>query len=162
MRHPAVPLLCLLLCACAVAPEEPADTVAPLLTAKLTLRDLRRTDRALDARDPLLGSLMPLKFQPSEALQLQQALAERLMLTADSPPVAVDLNAFDVWRKADGTQTVKISFILRRGDTGTLHRVTRSANPGAGVTGLDAALVRDALREVIGTVVPDAAATTAP
>ena len=152
MRHAAAALLSLLLCACAAAPDEPEHTAAPLVTAKIALRDLRRADRALDRPDPVLGTFLPLKMQPPETELLQQALAERLGLQAGGPAAGVDLNEFDLWRRPDGVQTVRIGFILRHEGRASMHRVRKASAPNPGQTAPDRNLIRDALRELMETI----------
>lgn len=150
MRHPLACLVCLMLCACAALPEKPVDLVAPVIVAKLTLRDLRRADRALATRDAALGAPVPLKLQPAETVQLHAALTERLGLTSASPAAVADLNDFDLYRKPDGTLTVVINLILRRDGRTTMHRINRSLPPGAPEA--EKTLVQQAIRDLMATI----------
>ena len=145
--------VCLAGCAPDPAQVLMAEKTAAVFSDRVTVRDLRATDRRLAAVDPTLGAALTLKLQPPETVLVQEALAQRLQLTAQSPLIAVDLNVFDLFQKADGTLTARISLILNQKDASTLHRISRSL-PAAEASGEAARwrLIREALQALVETI----------
>lgn len=163
MRPLAALTVTVCLAGCAPDPAQVlmAEKTAAVFSDRVSIRDLRAGNRRLAAVDPALGTPLTLKLQPPETVLVQQALAQRLQLTAQSPAVAVDLNAFDLFQKADGALTARISLILNQKDASTLHRISRSL-PGAEASGEAARwrLIREALQALMDTIPEPAPAIT--
>jgi hypothetical protein len=163
MRPLAAITVTVCLAGCAPDPAQVlmAEKTTAVFSDRVSLRDLRATDRRLAAVDPALGAPLALKLQPPETVLVRQAVAQRLQLTAQSPLVAVDLNTFDLFQKADGTLTARISLILNQQDASTLHRISRSL-PATEAVGEAARwrLIREALQALMDTLPEPPPATT--